>query len=198
MFWGGFSEAERVVFGAFPDYLQPLEESFPIMGATVAFRKQDALQHRDFLGAFLALGLNRETLGDILVEDGRAVFFVRKEVSSVLLDGIQKVGRVGVSIQSGFQKPLPVAHRFKEISGVVASPRLDCLAALLTGLSREKAAGLIRSGLVMVDHEVFQEPSLTVREGVNLSVRGTGRFIIDRLGPVTKKGRLNVAGRKYE
>ena len=186
MFWGGFSEAERVVFGAFPDYLQPLEESFPIMGATVAFRKQDTLQHRDFLGAFLALGLNRETLGDILVEDGRAVFFVRKEVSSVLLDGIQKVGRVGVSIQSGFQKPLPVAHRFKEISGVVASPRLDCLAAL------------IRSGLVMVDHEVFQEPSLTVREGVNLSVRGTGRFIIDRLGPVTKKGRLNVAGRKYE
>lgn len=125
-------------------------------------------------------------------------FFVRKEVSSVLLDGIQKVGRVGVSIQSGFQQPLPVAHRFKEISGVVASPRLDCLAALLTGLSREKAAGLIRSGLVMVDHEVFQEPSLTVREGVNLSVRGTGRFIIDRLGPVTKKGRLNVAGRKYE
>ena len=68
----------------------------------------------------------------------------------------------------------------------------------MTGLSREKAAGLIRSGLVMVDHEVFQEPSLTVREGVNLSVRGTGRFIIDRLGPVTKKGRLNVAGRKYE
>lgn len=198
MFWGGFSEAERVVFGVFPDYLQPSEEAFPVLGVTVAFRKQDALQHRDFLGAFLALGLTRETLGDILVEDGRAVFFVRKEVSGVLLNGVQKVGRVGVSIQAGFQEPLPSAHRFKDVSGVVASPRLDCLVALLAGLSREKAAGLICSGLVMADHEVFQEPSFPVKEGMNLSIRGTGRFVIDRLGPMTKKGRLNIAGRKYE
>ena len=40
-------------------------------------------------------------------------------------------------------------------------------------------------------------PSCRVEEGSKLSVRGKGKFIIDRLGPLTKKGRLCVSGRKY-
>lgn len=198
MFWGGFSEAERVVFGAFPDYLEPSAEEFPLLGITGVFRKQDVLRHRDFLGALLAQGLTRETIGDILVEEGRAVFFVRKEVSALLLNNIQKVGSVGISLQVGVQGSLPAAHHFREITGVVASSRLDCLVALFAGLSREKAAGLIRSGLVMVNHEIVQESSFSMQEGMGVSIRGTGRFVVDKLGPVTKKGRLNIAGRKYE
>ena len=80
---------------------------------------------------------------------------------------------------------------------MVASARLDCIAALAAGVSREKAAGLISAGLVMLNHEVVTSVSTPVTEGAKLSVRGKGRYILDRVGPLTKKGRLSIAGRKY-
>ena len=42
-FFGGFPEAERTVLGVFPDYMEPLDEEFPVTGLTVKFRRQDAL-----------------------------------------------------------------------------------------------------------------------------------------------------------
>ena len=69
LFWGGFEDSERVVFGALPEYQEPDPEAFPIMGITVSFRSQDTLTHRDFLGAFLAAGVRRETIGNL--EKGR-------------------------------------------------------------------------------------------------------------------------------
>ena len=53
-FFGGFPEAERTVLGVFPDYMEPLDEEFPVTGLTVKFRRQDALSHRDFMGSFLS------------------------------------------------------------------------------------------------------------------------------------------------
>ena len=37
-FFGGFPEAERTVLGVFPDYMEPLDEEFPVTGLTVKFR----------------------------------------------------------------------------------------------------------------------------------------------------------------
>ena len=91
LFWGGFEDGERVVFGAFPEYQEPDPEAFPSAGITVSFRSQDTLTHRDFLGAFLAAGVRRETIGDILVEPGRAVLFVRQETAGFLLQESQKL-----------------------------------------------------------------------------------------------------------
>ena len=197
LLWGGHEEAERVLFGAFPEYLEPAPEEFPLETVTVSYRVCDALTHRDFLGALLSKGVVRETLGDILVEPGRAVLFARAEVADFLLQQTEKIGRVGVKLARGAEKPLPAPHTFAAFSGVVASARLDCITALAAGVSREKAAGLISAGLVMLNHEADVSVSTQVPEGAKLSVRGKGRFILDRIGPVTKKGRLSVAGRKY-
>lgn len=197
LLWGGYEEAERVLFGAFPDYLEACPQEFPLETITASYRGCDQLTHRDFLGALLSKGVVRETLGDILVEPGRAVLFARAEIADFLLQQTEKIGRVGVKLARGAQEPLPEAHTFAPFSGVVASARLDCIAALAVGLSREKAAGLISAGLVMLNHEVVTSVSTQVPEGAKLSVRGKGRYILDRVGPVTKKGRLSVAGRKY-
>lgn len=197
LFWGGWPQAERVMLGAFPDFMEPAGEAFPIVTLTVSFRRQDSLSHRDILGALLHAGLERSSLGDILTEEGRAVVFCRSEVSGFLCTQVEKIGGVGVRITEGAREPFPVAHRFADLSSVVASARLDCLVSAAVGTSREKASEMIRSQLVELNHEPAVEPSEPVREGDVLSVRGKGRFIIDRLGPQTKKGRLGVAWRKY-
>ena len=197
LFWGGHPDAERVVFGAFPDFSEPDGNAFPIAALTASFRRQDRLTHRDFLGALLHAGLERSSLGDILTEEGRAVIFCRREVSGFLTAQVEKIGGVGVRISEGACEPLPAAHRVADFSSVVASARLDCLVAAAVGTSREKASAMIRSQLVELNHEPAVSPSAGVQEGDILSIRGEGRFIVDRLGPPTKKGRLGVAGRKY-
>ena len=83
------------------------------------------------------------------------------------------------------------------MTGVVASQRLDCLVAFLCRVSREKAAELIQAGMVLHNHRETLSVSQRLNEGHLLSVRRQGRFIIDRLGPPTAKGRLSVSCRKY-
>lgn len=197
LLWGGYPGAERVMFGAFPEFLEPDGAAFPIAAVTARYRTCDRLSHRDFLGALLHAGLSRAALGDILAEEGRCVFFCRAELADFLLSQVEKIGGVGVRLTQGFEEPLPAAHRFEEWSAVVASARLDCTVAAAAGTSREKAAELIRSGLVQQNHAAVLSPDAAVREGDKLSVRGKGRFVLDRLGPVTKKGRLSIRGRKY-
>lgn len=198
MFWGGYEDAERVMAGFFPDYLEPSPDQFPIVPLALSYRKGDKLTHRDFLGSFMALGVERSVVGDILVGEGQCVAFLREEMGDYFAQNIQKIGRVGVKTALSWEGPLPGAQEFLEMNGVVASERLDCLVAFLCRTSREKAAGLVSSGLVYVNHREILSGSQRVKEGDKLSVRRQGKFYVDQLGPLTSKGRLVVKCRKYQ
>lgn len=198
LMWGGYEDAERVMAGFFPDYMEPVGEEFPLEALTFTYRSSDRLGHRDFLGAFMRLGIERSVIGDILVGEGRTVAFVRREMAQYFLDNLRKIGRVGVKADFGFEVPLPVIREYQAISGVVASARLDCMAALLCRTSREKAAKLIRLGLVAINHQEALEPDQRLEKNDVVSIRGHGKFIIDSFGPLTSKGRLTVNCRKYQ
>ena len=197
LLWGGHPEAERVFFGAFPDWQEPDVAEFPICGATAHYRACDVLTHRDFLGAFLATGISREVLGDFLLEAGRCVFYFRREVADFLFAQIAKIGRIGVKLSHTVEKPLPQMHHFQRLEAVIAAPRLDCVTAACTGLSRKKAADLIAADAVQVDHQSVHACAYTIKEGALLSIRGKGRFVIDSVSQPTKKGRLRLMGRKF-
>lgn len=198
LLWGGHPEAERVMAGFFPDYLEPDPGLFPLTSLAFTYRGEYALSHRDFLGAFLSLGVERDVVGDILVGEGLAVAFLREELAQYFAQNLPKIGRVGVKASFPWEGPLPAAHSFLPVNGVVASPRLDCLAALLCKTSREKAAEWIRAGSVSINHQESLSPSTRVEEGDRISVRRHGRFIVDQLGPLTSKGRLVAKCRKYQ
>lgn len=198
LFWGGYEGAERTMAGFFPDYLEPEAGLFPIAALTIAYRREDKPGHRDFLGSFMGLGIERGVVGDILIGDGRCVVFVREEMCRFFLDSIRKIGRVGVKISEGYEEPLPAIREYQAVSGVVASNRLDCLTALLCRTSREKAAGMVAAGLAALNHREVLDTDRRIEEGDVLSIRGHGKFIVDAFGPLTSKGRLTVKCRKYQ
>ena len=197
LLWGGFEDAERRMLGVFPPYDEPDGNLFPMDGITAAFRTADSVEHRSVLGTLMAQGIERGCVGDILIESGRCVFFCRNTVTRALLADVTKIGGVGVRLSQGYAEPLPAAHSFKEISLTVASARLDCVTAALAGVGRGRAEELITAGEVMINSVVCKKVSQSVSEGDRLTVRGTGKFIIDDLGNVTRKGRLILSARKY-
>lgn len=199
-FWGGYPEAVRVLFACFPDYLDPDEAEgvWELTALTFSFRPADKLTHRDFLGALMALGIKRETVGDILVGEGICVLFVLPSAAKLILSEVSKIGRAGVKIAEGLLEELPIQQQFIPREGTVASARLDAVVAFLTGSGREKAQQLIGRGLVAVNCETVEEVARTVEAGSRISIRGYGRFVLEQFGGVTKKGRLHVKASQYQ
>lgn len=140
-FFGGYEGAERKVLGLFFDDPAP----FPVFPIEFIFRPSYKLTHRDFLGALMSLGLERETVGDILIEDGRAVAFVKTEIKDYVMSQIGKVGNVGVKLSEASEGSLPKGRETKEMIYSVSSMRVDNIVSAVTGLSREKSKELILS-----------------------------------------------------
>ena len=194
-FFGGYEGSLRNYLCIAPDTYEVSD--FPVVPITVLFRKQDKLSHRDFLGSLMALGITREKIGDILVEEGRAVVFADKSVSDFIVSQISKVGRVGVNLSEELTYPLPEVGKKQEFSGTVASARLDCVIAQLCGISRNTAAEIINQSFVSVNSFLCEKPTQKINSGDKISIRKKGRFEISSIGDLSKKGRIIIKYEKY-
>ena len=154
-FWGGYEGAGRAMLGVFPDWMEPETGAFPIVGCTFTYPAAYELTHRDFLGSLMCQQLRRELIGDIVVTPGEAYVFADDRVEKVLLTQMDRIGRVGVSVKKGVPDGISVEQKFKEISGTLASLRLDAAVDVLSirgkGKFRLETDGsLTRKGRVAV------------------------------------------------
>ena len=196
LFFGGYGNSERKMLGLFFD--EPCEDCFPISAVEFSFRKCDKLTHRDFLGALMSLGIERETVGDILVEDGRAVVFVKTELSDYIMSQISKVGRVGVKVDDADLSKLPQGRGFEEKTYIVSSLRLDNIVAAVCRLSREKTRTVIMADSVCVNFEETKNVSLNLKEDDVFTIRGKGKFVLKSILGNTGKGRIRISVIHYK
>lgn len=189
-FYGGYENSERKVLGLFFD---EQKTEFPVSAIEFCYRKCDKLTHRDFLGALMSLGIERETVGDILVEDGRCIVFVKSELKDYIVSQLFKIGNTGVKIKDADIRNLPKGRGSEENIYVVSSLRLDNIVAAITDLSREKTKTLILSGNVSHNFLQTQNVSLIVNSGDTLTIRGKGKFILNGVLGETRKGRIRIS-----
>ncbi len=192
--WGGYPQAERVRLAIARAEL-PLEaEQVPLAALDLAGNFLfDPASHRDFLGALLGTGLERDRVGDILVlgERGAQVIVV-PELVDFLCSTLRQVRSVPLRVQ-----PLNLAElkvqppQTKALTTVEASLRLDAIASAGLGMSRSKMAAAISAGDVRVNWREVTQPSHTVQSGDTISLRGKGRLEVGEIA-VTKKQRYRV------
>ena len=195
-FWGGYEGAVRVMLGVFPEGFPVETEDFPIVGYTARCRASDKLEHRALLGSLMAQQIRREMLGDLIPGTGSAVIFADERIEKVLATQIDRIGTIGVRMEKGFG-PIDTSQRFVEVRGTLMSLRLDAAVALLAGTGREKAARMIREGLVSVGHVEEKDVSRKLKEGDVLVIRHTGKFRLRETGGLTKRGRTVVLFDQY-
>lgn len=194
-FFGGYDGAERTFLCCRPDWCE--EPKFPITAVTFTFRVCDKLSHRDFLGALMGLGIVREAVGDILVEDGRAVVFLADEIVGYVMSQCEKVGNTGVTLSVGFSEPLPQSGQKLLCCDTVASLRLDCVVSAIGGISRNISSEMIDDGLVSLNSVCCKKSTRTVCECDRITVRGKGRFEILSVSELTRKSRIKIQFYKY-
>ena len=69
--------------------------------------KFNNLCHKDYLGAIMALGLEREKLGDLRVIDDFAIVPIYDKVADYVISELSSVGRAPVIVEEVFEDNLP-------------------------------------------------------------------------------------------
>lgn len=190
-FWGGFDNAKRQMFCAVYNSFDKTD--VPITALEFTYKSVYKLSHRDFLGTILSLGLDRSTVGDIIVNEGKTIVFVKNDVKDYICTQITKIGGVGVIIKTADVSNISVTDNISEKTLTVASLRLDVLVSAFTGLSREKSQKLISQGVVSVNYSECNSTSVKVSENDIIVVRKYGKFILKNIIGETKKGRLKLS-----
>ncbi|HWR23142.1 MAG TPA: YlmH/Sll1252 family protein [Feifaniaceae bacterium] len=198
--WGGAGDCERKLI-RFGDYETcGYEEESPIAcvrirPANVKFA--DALTHRDFLGAIMNLGIERETIGDIRVTETTGYVFCLNRIAPFLIGQLKKVRHTTVACGIVQALPETATASVEDISLQVASERLDAVLAHLYKLSRTEAQELFRGGRIFVNDRMQESCSCAPKAGDIISARGYGRFLYCGVSGRTKKGKLTVCVKRY-
>lgn len=183
---GGYEGAARCVI-RFNGY----GEDAPLSVVIFNYREADKPTHRDFLGALMSLNIKREMIGDILVSNRRTAVFVMNQVKA-LVSEIDKVGKVGVKVTYDFCENDIPEQQFETIQATVQSLRLDsCLSSALK-MSRGKVQELIKVKGVALNHTDVFDPGARVAEGDVFSVRGMGKYVLRKIGGLSKKDRIFI------
>lgn len=197
---GGYEQAERKILMFGSKDLFGYEEKPPICILKVeAIDKKfsDSFTHRDYLGAILNLGIERECIGDIVVEEEKAYVFCMEHMANFLCEQLTKIKRTLVKVSIEKMENLKVNPKRKAVEGFVTSFRLDVIISLAFSLSRKESSLFIKGKKVFVDGRLIENGSKILEPGNVISVRGKGKFLFDEIKGKSKKGRDFVILQQY-
>lgn len=197
--FGGAVGCERVVCRFGSEEELGYAEDFPIVciKAEPKSRKfAEALTHRDYLGAIMNLGIERETVGDIVLTEDATYIFALSDIADYIISSLSRVRHTDL-VLSLTEPPEEALYHTEERRIQISSERLDAVIARVFSLSRDDAQGLFVKRLVFADGREIPSTSYTPKAGEVISVRGKGRFIYRGQIGLTRKGKLSVAVEVY-
>ena len=189
-FDGGWEGAEREQVCFHPGWA---EAEFTAVWVEIRWAAKFAhVEHRDLLGSLLGLGMDRSFFGDLIALDDRAYLLALPEVASRLPMEWDKAGNTPIKVMLLDEAPHFEPPKGDMLRDTVASMRLDCILASGMKTSRSRAAEIIRTGAVSVDHMPEERTDRLLEAGALLSIRGFGRIRVREVGSPTRKDRLPV------
>ena len=195
--YGVYDNADRCVasFGECEEYQYPIS-CIKIEPANQKFA--DELSHRDFLGALMNLGINRSTLGDIIVTNNTGYLFCLNSIKEYILQNLDRIKHTTVRCTESVL-PAEIAEKKPEpVELTVSSQRVDIIVAAVFKLSRNTVTQLVNQEKVFINSKIAYKESLTLKSGDIVSVRGKGKFIFDGEIRQTKKNKSVIGIRLYK
>lgn len=193
--YGGLAGADRVMvrFGNVEEL--GYEVPFPIVCIHIRpllAKFADKLSHRDFLGALMNLGIERNTVGDIKVGDKEAYLFCQDTIAGYICENLEQVKHTHVKCQvtDNFTEGIQEEPEIKTIQ--VSSARVDAVIAKVYNKSRGDCLELFRTGKVFINGRLCENNSRQLKQGETVNARGYGKFIFSGEPRETRKGKLAV------
>ncbi len=197
---GGYENSERNIIIIYTDNKYPEFNNYLAL-VKINFSKFDTkyIEHRMILGSVLSLGIKREGIGDIIIDDSIAYIVAEKKMAEYIHNHLLRIGNAHVSTEY-IENLSSVNLNFKKsktITGTVASLRIDSILALGLKVSRAKANELIKNQLIYVNWQLVSKATLLVEENQIISIRKKGRIILKSIGNISRKNRTWVELETY-
>ena len=200
--FGGYEYAERQMAMFLPDAFFYEEEDYPYPIAVLEIKPvskkfAEDLNHRDFLGSLMNLGIERSLLGDILVKENGAFLFCCERIADYICENLFRVKHTQIQVQISSLTDFDFEPKFDSVTGSVASLRLDAVLSMVYKKSRSEINAQITAGFVFVNQRLVQNTSHILKENDAVSFRGYGKFLLDSIGGQSKKGKTYITVRKF-
>lgn len=195
--FGGYENADRCVAAFSDDEIY----SYPIVCIKIEPLQQkfsDKLTHRDFLGALMNLGIEREMLGDIKILDNTGYVFCLEKISEYITDNLSTIKHTSVKCKITDDIPEMFNALPDETEYIVSSLRVDTVLSAVFKMSRSAASQLVNQEKVFINSKVIYKDSVQLKENDIVSVRGYGKFIYSQTVNETKKHKIVAAIRVYK
>lgn len=198
--FGGFKEAERKIAIFYPEKLDSLaknnrintNEWIKVIRINLPNENKNKYEHRTYLSALMKIGIKREKIGDILVDEEGADIFISKEILKFLeinLNELTRFKKANIE-EITLDQIRKIDIKKEEITINVSSMRLDNIVAELAKCSRSKASEIISQERVFINFEQTVKVTKEIKVGDRITIRGKGRFEIkEKLGN-TRKGNI--------
>ena len=204
-FFGGAGEAERKVLILYPEKLteemtrKNHSKIMSIIKIKLPFELENEYDHRNYLGAIMKIGIEREKIGDISVKRYGAEIVIKNEVQNFLIQNLGSLTRFSSSeIQAEtIENSTEIKSQKIELNEIVASLRLDNIVSSLARTSRSKAVEMLEQERVFLNFKCETKSSKQVNVGDIITIRGKGRFEFKEISGNTKKGRFIIKVEKY-
>ena len=199
--FGGYSLAERKVarFSVGEECSDFSDFAIKIVCVSPLNMKfSDNLNHRDFLGSLMGLGISRSMIGDIIVADNCGYIFCLEKISALIAQELKKVKHTSVKCSIISELPSDISLSGTDNEVIVPSLRLDAVAAAVFSMSRKEISYHIASSKVFVNSVQKDSCSYNLKCGDIVSVRGHGRFTFNEELRTTKKGRIVISVTEFK
>ena len=194
--FGGYENADRCVASFSNDEVY----SYPIVCIKIEPLQQkfsDKLTHRDFLGALMNLGIEREMLGDIKILNNEGYLFCLDKISQYIVDNLSSIKHTSVKCKIIDDIPELFNQLPDKEEYIVSSLRIDTIVSAVFKMSRNSASQLINQEKIFINSKTVYKDSVQLKEGDVVSVRSYGKFIYSQTVNETRKHKMVVAIRLY-
>ena len=171
------------------------EEPFPIRCIAIEPLLEkfgENLTHRDYLGALMNLGIERENLGDIFIKGKTGYVFCLERIADFIMENLSQVRHTHVKLRILEDEEEFIQKEIEELAVTAASERIDGVIAKVYNLSRSQSIEHFRAKKIYVNSRLCENNSYQLKQGDVVSVRGYGKFVYNGVGYQTKKGKLSV------
>lgn len=184
------SEEELGYAGSYPITLLHVEPLTP--------KFAESLNHRDYLGALMNLGIQRELIGDIIVNEKDAYIFCVNHIADYIISNLSSVKHTHMKVSVCDDiTPDSISYNLSDIELIAASARIDAVVASIAKISRSQCNELFTAKKIYLNGLCMENKSCQLKQGDILVIRGIGKFIYDGCGSETRKGRVYVKLRRY-
>ena len=157
------------------------------------------LAHRNILGSLMALNINTELFGDIIITDEHAYIMIVNSIYNLIMNEFTMVGNEKIKIKEvSFNVLTEYVKEYDELELFVSSLRIDNVVSRIVGTSRDQVKRKFMEDEVILNYEVCHRLNYVLKENDIFSIRRYGKYKFGGITKLTNKNNFIIKCYKYK